>query len=203
MLLGWLFVQIALAEPDPVVAIGDGFVAPPAPAMGSATGAAKAAPAMGWVAVLADCLEERAAGRFAVVDRAITGETPTAAQARVSSVLELDPKLVLVGIASPTAEQAAAWRAEIQGLIGSLSPQVPGVLLVAVGRTDGDPAYAAILTDVTGSVPGVVHVELGDPATGEPTPLLSAGALTDQGHARVGAAVCDAVVGWKPPAPPE
>lgn len=200
MLLCQLLVQIALADPLPVVAIGDGFVPPAAPAVaGSVSGAAKAAdvPATGWVAVLADCLEERAAGQFAVVDRAVPGETPTAALGRVPAVLALDPQLVLVGITSPRADEAAAWRAEIAALIGSLSPPVPGVLLVAAARIDGDPAYAAILTDLTGTTPGLVHVELSDPASAEPTPLLSAGALSDQGHARVGAAVCDAVVSWK------
>jgi hypothetical protein len=190
-LLGWLMVQVALAEPLAVVAIGDGLVAPATPPATASSATASVAPATGWVSVLADCLEERAAGRFSVVDRVAQGQTPAAARATLDGVYALGPKLVLVGLAAPRAADTSAWRTDVDALLGALSAKVPAVMLVGVG--DGtSAAWSAALADFAKSHPMVVNVPVGADVA-----VLDGGTLSDQGHARLGAAVCDAVMVWQ------
>jgi hypothetical protein len=174
----------------PIVAIGDGLLpASSAPGPG------------GWVAVVADCLEERRAGAFTVVDRAVPGGDPGVALGSVGGALELAPQLVLVGLAPPHADDVAAFKAQVDALVAALIPRVGAVVLVGVADPGGRPEWGAALDELVAAHPGVVHVDAArDWAAPERATLIGAGGvLTDQGHARVGGAVCDAILAWSPP----
>jgi hypothetical protein len=217
----WLASALALAEtpPEPqtpvmaaVVAMGDGLVAGPP--------ASEAPPvAGGWVPSLADCLEERAPGRFSVIDRAVTGETAASARKRVREVVGLTPAMVVVTLgaqelADPDAT-AEALTVSLRDLVGALHKRdTPRVLLVGmVPPTLTQTAYAdrerqvkadARTTEWNASVaalaeqlPAVQHVDLWadwprDAARAELT--RQGWSLSEQGHARVAAAICDAVL---------
>ena len=179
------------AEPTPVVAMGDAWVAP------------DALPG-GWVAVLADCLEERAKGRYSVVDRASSGQGPELARSRLGPVLDLAPGLVLVGVSAPTAVDKDAAKA-FEDALGALGRDITAhgsaTLLVGVVEPAGG-KYNEVVDRVAAKIPGVVHVDLAKdwPPEGTPRDALSTQTwLTDQGHARVGAAACDAVLAYKKP----
>lgn len=179
------------ADPTPVVAMGDAWVAP------------DALPG-GWVAVLADCLEERAKGRYSVVDRATAGQDPQAARSRLGPILDLAPGLVLVGVSAPASVDNDAARA-FEDALGALGRDITGrgsvTLLVGVVEPAGG-RYNEVVERVAGQVPGVVHVDLAkdwprDDAQRDALAIKTW--LTDQGHARVGAAACDAVLAYKKP----
>ncbi len=197
----WL-VAAAYAGALPVVAMGDGLVA----------GASPSAAPGGWVAVLQDCLEERAPGRFSVVDRANGGPVRETFE-RGDAVRELDPTVVVVtfgahaldGVSAPSLEK------DVGKLIralrsGDAPPRVvlvgvaPAVASVAADQAKLDEqiaAWNAVLTTAA-SKDGVRRVDLltdwpADPAARAGL-ASGAWALSDQGHARVAAAVCDAVL---------
>lgn len=191
-MIGWLWTFAALAaEPTPVVAIGDSLATP------SAVGAPGSG---GWVAVLADCLEERARGRYTIVDRAVAGQAPIAAKAGLATVLELGPGLVIVGVRTPAADvDVKPWQRDIHEIVLDVSKK--GATTMLVGVIEPTPKWNVALVDAGKGVSGVVFVDLAKDwpaAETDRTALESGGNLTDQGHARVGAAVCDAVVAWKP-----
>lgn len=198
----WLWLSVALAgEPVPVVAVGDALTAPSS----SAPAPSSSSPG-GWVAVLADCLEERAKGRYTVVDRAIAGQTPDEARAKLATILELKPGLVLVGVSPPKAtdkESVAAFQAQLEAIGHDVAGKGAGTVLVGVVDPAGsDPRWNDAVSQVAKDIPGVVHVDLvvdwpSDPA--DRAALMRDGYLSEQGHARVGAAVCDAVLAWKAP----
>ena len=200
---------------EPVVAIGDGLVvAPPE--------AATTAPSTGsWVAALGDCLEERAAGRFQVVDRVAPGETARTARERVGEVRELGPSVVVVGLGARElgAEKpdAGRFRKEMTRLVRELvsAESTPRVLLVGMIPPTLDQAEAAekgqqgrldelavrwngALAELAASEAQVEHVDLWSdwPRAADLRAGLTALAweLSDPGHARVAAAVCDAVI---------
>ena len=219
-MIAWMFVSAALAQ-STVVALGDGLVAGP-PASG--VHAADTVPG-GWVAVLADCLEERAPRAWTVIDRAVDGETARSALERAPSVRELDPDVIVIGVGArevgdPSVEPAT-FRADMETLVGELRRgKDRGVLIVGLVPPmlaqvpPGSPALASLidqtaadrrteqwnatLADVARKTVGVSHVDLladwprDERARGALTD--AAWRLTDQGHARVAAAVCDAIV---------
>lgn len=199
----WWLAATAYAGTLPVVAMGDGLVA----------GASPSAAPGGWVAVLQDCLEERQPGRYSVVDRA--GAEPIRATfERGEAVRELAPTVVVVtfgahaldGMTAPSLEKDVGKL--IRALrAGDAPPQVvlvgvaPAVAAAAADQAKLDEqiaAWNAVLTTAARDVPGVRRVDLltdwpADP--GARAGLASgAWALSDQGHARVAAAVCDAVL---------
>lgn len=245
-MLPLLVIQNALAEPQPVVAMGDGVVAgsphraPLAPAMSSDGSAQSVAPAAegdaavpgGWVTVLADCLQERAPERFAVVDRATPGDTVGAAQARLAGVRELAPAWVILTLgAQELADErvdAKKLGKELDALVDELREKgeggeparPPNVLLVGMvpptlaqadpsaepekqasidGRTAG---WNKVLASIAAPGQGVTHLDLWSdwPREGEPRAALTANgwSLSDQGHAKIAASVCDAVLAARP-----
>lgn len=215
-MLWLLFASLALAQTT-VVALGDGLVAAPPPVVTAR--AADTVPG-GWVTVLADCLEERAPRAFTVVDRASGGETTASLLERARSLGDLAPEVVVLGLGARelavVAVDEAAVRAELGHLVGALRAMSgpPGVLLVGlvppvVAQAAGDQdaidaqtaAYNRLLAEVAAQTAGVHHVDLqGDWPKGRARAALTAegSRLTDQGHARVAAAVCDAIVAHWP-----
>ena len=154
MFIAWLFTSLAFAQPNQVVAMGDGLVAaaPEAqPAEPAATagepktqtvdkGMDKPAPvAGGWISALADCLDETAPAQWTVADHSRVGETAKSAMDRIDAALTLAPKVVVVGVgAQELAEEAASpdvFAAEVTTLIAALQvegTQKPSVILVGV-----------------------------------------------------------------------
>jgi len=213
-----LLVGTALAVPRPVVAMGDGLVA------GGPTSELSADPTVpgGWVSVLADCLEERAPGQVTVIDRTDPGDTAAIARARVSEVHRLRPRMVVVGVgarelAHPDAD-VDAFRRDLRLLLGQLRAEpAPRIMLVGmvpptlaqipevspgeqrqVDQRTAD--WNQVLADVAHAEGGVRHLDLWtewprDPAARSRL-TVDGWRLSDQGHARVAAAVCDAIVSW-------
>lgn len=198
-----------------VVAMGDGLVvAPPS--------ARTAAPSTGsWVAALADCLEESAAGRYRVVDRVAPGETARSARERITDVISLSPAVVVLGLGArelgePKVDPGKLGR-EVERLVRELRTGEAPAKVVLVGMVAptlhqadaGGPEDQRRLDDLTGAWSDALR----DVAKGEGIRLvdlwsswpkedperarLTTGAweLSDQGHARVAAAVCDVLVG--------
>ena len=186
--------------------------------MGRSPARAPAVPG-GWVAALGDCLEERAAGRFTVVDRARPAETAVSARERVADVRAMQPALVVVGVGAQEIAvedaQPASFKAEVESLVGALRAEpAPDVLLVGIvppavakggakaqARIDERTAtWNAELAQVASATEGVDWLDLQadwPTATAERSALtVDAARLSDQGHARVAAAVCDAVLAW-------
>ncbi|MEQ1565040.1 MAG: GDSL-type esterase/lipase family protein [Myxococcota bacterium] len=215
----WWVTSVALADPAPVLALGDGLVAAP-PAEGH--GAVSA----GWVSVLADCLEERAPQRFTVIDRVSSGETFASARGKVGSMREVGAGVVVVGLGARELAgdtDPKALRSELDTFLADLrkgkKPR-PAVLLLSVvppAPKEADAAeiarleqrssgWSAALAEAARGGEGIVLVDLladwpADPAAR--AALIDGGwALSDQGHARVAAAVCDALLKVPAPAPP-
>ena len=214
----WWWAAAALAgSPAAVVAMGDGLVAgPPAAVAPEVAG--------GWVASLADCLEERGPGDYAVVDRAVAGETAASARKKVADVHTLAPALVVVTLgaqelADDKAEPSALVQ-ELERLVGELRPKKSRLPIVLVGMVPpsleqagagGEERQRAIdaRTEAwNGEVAalarriGAAHVDVWrDWPRGErrATHTERGWHLSEQGHARVAAAVCDAVVAAVPP----
>ena len=207
----WWWISSALAGAMPVVAIGDGMVAEGSPA---------AAPG-GWVAVLQDCLDERAPGRYSLVDRA-SGNAAFAAFKHPDSVRDLVPDSVIVAFGAKSLDGVtpAALEKDITKLIRALrvGPMPPEIVLVGLVRpTAATPveqahmdeqvaAWNTVIMSAGGpETAGVRRVDLLGEWPTEPgaRSALSAGpwALSDQGHARVAAAVCDAVLADRTPVP--
>ncbi len=212
----WMLLAASLAwadaPPKPVVAMGDGLVAGPP--------ASEALPvAGGWVPSLADCLEERAPGAFAVVDRAESGETARSARKKVRDVVGLGPSTIVVTLgaqelADPDAT-TAALTGDLRALVDALHKRErPRVLLVGMvpptlAQTDYADAdrqqkadartteWNAAVASLATELPAVQHVDLWRdwPRDGERATLTQKGwSLSEQGHARVAAVVCDAVM---------
>lgn len=207
MLALWL--TTALAGPQSIVAVGDGLVAGPA-----VDSAAEAEPASGWVAGLGDCLNDGAPGRFAVVDRVRPRETAKTASQVVAEARAAKPKLVVLGVGAQEAiagGDPAQFGLELTALLVELGEgrRAPSVLVVGVvpaAAEDQAALDARIETwnatiAATAAQQGAVHVDLWKewPRSGEERAALTGPdhSLTDQGHARVAAAVCDAVLSWK------
>lgn len=182
----------------------------------------------GWVAVLADCLEERAPRAWTVVDRAALGDSPTAVRERVGSLRELGPRVVVLGVGAREVGRAGAdvdaFRDEVTRIVGELR-QVrppPGVLLLGLvpptaaqlPASDEQAAlderartYDAALRELARE-DGVHHLDLQRDWPAEPAAraalTVDGWRLTDQGHARVAATACDAILshfGAATPAP--
>lgn len=206
----------AFAAPAPVVAMGDGLVPGPADPVvpGSQPGDPTAATVPGgWIPVLADCLEERAPRRFTVVDRAVPGETIASARTKAASVRELAPAWVVVAVGarelSDPGTDPASLRDGLAALLADLGTKRVKVLLVGlVPPTLADPARQAAADDRTAEANRVIasvasaasaaHVDPWadwprDPAA-RAAHTAEGGALSDQGHARVAAVVCDALL---------
>lgn len=207
-----LLAAIALAAPKPVVALGDGLVAGN-PAVESPAGPG------GWVAALADCLEERQPGQWTVVDRTVPGDTAATALARVDAVQELSPGLVVVSVGARELADSQAdpegFRLQLGELVDALHAQeaLPIMLVGMVpptmdqlGSRAGDQelvdarttTWNQILAQVAESTPSATHLDLWTqwPRQGADRSALTVDGvhLSDQGHARVAAAVCDAVL---------
>ncbi len=178
----WWWVVAAWAG-SPVVALGDGGTAPANPVTG------------GWVTVLADCLEERAPGQFSVVDRTI------ASNHKGVAVAELGAAAIVVAL-GPDDTPIGAFRRELGRLIRSLRDAAPQIVLVGIAPpSTGDAARAAAWNAAVASAaqaePGVRHVDLlADWPVEEAAraALTTDGILSDQGHARIAAAVCDTLL---------
>lgn len=212
-LLLLLLTQMALAA-EPVVAMGDGLVAAPPDAQTAAPSTSS------WVAALADCLEERATGRFQVVDRVAPGETVRSARDRVDSVRELTPKVVVLGLGArelgASKPDSKSFKRDLGRLVREIrtvdTPAevfVVGMIAPTLHQADaGDPEEQTRLDELADAwndalvafakAEGVRHVDLWSswPRDGGERASLTTGAweLSDQGHARVAAAVCDALV---------
>lgn len=210
-MLPWLFASVVLAQ-STVVALGEGLVTVPA--------TAESAPRTvsgGWVAVLADCLEERAPHAWTVVDRSRGGATSSTSPDPVARARELDPAVVVVGVggealAAPDADPRA-FREEITTLVREIrrGRKPAGIVLVGMVPSWGNleppvsdaraALWNAALAGLAADMDGVRHADVLADWPREPAAraALSAagGTLTDQGHARVAAAVCDAILaGW-------
>lgn len=206
MLALWL--NLALAGPQPIVAVGDGLVAGPEPA------GAEAKPVSGWVAGLGDCLADSARGAYTVVDRVRPQETAVSALEVVDAARQAKPHLVVVGVGAQEAiagGDPAAFTAELKALLDALQSgkRSVGVLLVGVvpatapEQSELDTRIEAwnLAIGATATERDLPVVDLWKdwPREGEARSALTGPgtSLTDQGHARVAAAVCDAVISWK------
>lgn len=213
MLLSTLIASLALAA-DPVVAIGDGLVVAPSQVQtaDASTGS--------WVAALADCLEEAESGRFRVVDRVQSGETARSARDRVSDLRDLKPSVVLVGLGArelgATRPDANRFRKDLMRLLRDLRGFDEPAEVVLVGMVaptlhqadvGGDPEQSVMddLADTWNATLGdfakgegirVVDLWKSWPRDGEDRAALTTGAweLSDQGHVRVAAAVCEVLL---------
>jgi lysophospholipase L1-like esterase len=231
-----LVVENALADPQAVVALGDGVVAG-APARSEA----EAAVPGGWVTVLADCLQERAPQRFSVVDRGRPGETVAGAKERIAGVRELAPAWVVLTLGAPELGDehvdAKKLGKELDAVVDELRAKAgpearpPNVLLVGTvpptlsqvapaesAPKDGAPKEGApkddgakqtavdaraagwnkVLASLAAPGQGIVHLDLWSdwPKADEPRAALTVNgwSLSDQGHAKIAASVCDAVL---------
>ncbi len=218
MFLFLWFATQALAGSQPVVAMGNGLVAAP-----PADAGAKVADTVpgGWVTVLQDCLAEGAPAKYTVVDRAVPGETAKSARERVAGVIELSPEQVVIALGAQELgsdqPNPGKFRKDLKKLVdelraGDLLPQVLLLGMVAPTLAQADEgdrdsqakiddltvAWNTALSELATASEGVRHIDLWTdwprerPARGELT--LDGWHLSDQGHARVGAAVCDAVM---------
>jgi hypothetical protein len=189
-------------------------VAEPAPAAAPAPAPALAPMPGGWVPVLADCLEERAPQRFTVIDRASLGATVSQIRAHLGEVRALGPAWVVVTLGGAEMGEQKGLRAELEGFVAEVGVgRVVLVGLVPVTVDGAEPAVQAsadaraarwnkLLDEVASRVAaqgaGVVHVDLWSQwpkdAAGRAALSTRSGALTDQGLARVAAAVCDVVL---------
>jgi hypothetical protein len=197
---------------------------PAAPAVAPAEAAAGSAVPGGWVPVLADCLEERAPQRFTVVDRVAGGETLASARAKLAGARELAPGFVVVALGARElageAVDPTALRSELDAFLADLRPKGgkkpgPSVLLLSAvpptlsqvagsdpaqqDKVDGKAAaWNKVLGDVARAGEGIVHVDLladwPKDTTGRAALTVGGWSLSDQGHARVAAAVCDAML---------
>jgi lysophospholipase L1-like esterase len=224
VLIPWLLALTAWAAPQPVVAMGDGLVVgAEIPATGDIAASSEAGTVPGgWVAVLADCLEERRPGRFAVTDQSFPDATAKKARQRVYRAVELRPALVLVGLGAQELSgpdpDRARFRDELESLLADLRVDpAPAVMLVGLvpptvaqmsrpeqmAQADVDQRtsqWNAELGALADSLPGVAHVDLLQewPRESDRRRRLTVDGtrLSDHGHARVAAMVCDAVVTW-------
>jgi hypothetical protein len=215
-----LLITAALAaDPLTLVTLGGGVVmGPPAPAPApvpapSITAAPDPAPG-GWVPVLADCLQERAPQRFTVIDRASLGATVAQIRTHLAEVRALGPAWVVITLGGAEVGEQGGVRAELEGFVAEVGVgRVVLVGLVPVTVTGAEPAAQAsvdervakwnkvldeVATRVAGQGAAVVHVDLWSQwpkdAAGRAALSTRSGALTDQGLARVAAAVCDVVL---------
>jgi len=181
----WWWVATTWAG-SPVVALGDA---------GAATG--------GWVPVLADCLEERAPGRFSVVDRAAVGETVGSLQKRIAGVRELGADAIVLSLRVDEGTPPAAFRKDLARVLRDLRGSAGRIVLVGVAppTVAAEPLAAewdAQLAALARSEPDVVHADLVSdwPKDDAGRAALSAARWThsEQGHARVAAAVCDVLL---------
>jgi hypothetical protein len=184
--LTWL-VSVALAEPLPVVVVGDALV----------SGGPGAVPG-GWVSVVSDCLDEAHPGGFSIVDRTRGGERPADLLGRLA---ELRPATGVVVVGFGFGGDAADARSVVDALTAPIGARV--LLIAAVAeraeRTDEVTAFNVALEGLLDAAGRVRMVDPGpvlDKGAGE---LWVRGQLTDAGHARLGALVCEALA---PPAPP-
>ncbi|MFT4622045.1 MAG: hypothetical protein ACI8PZ_000698 [Myxococcota bacterium] len=209
-MFGWTLLVSAALAGTPVVAVGDELVVAAAEPGGGGTG--------GWVQSLADCLDERAPDRWTVMDRGRTGETLRAVRGRVDELRELAGPTGVVVLGLGARELAvgvvsAELRAELEQLVGSLKVRPgPTILLVDpiapdLGGGEGD-SQVVVDSAVSGLTrafdqvaresPAIQHVRLWSdwPRDGRARRVLTerSRTLTARGHARVAAAVCDAIV---------
>ena len=215
----WLLSQAIAGAP--VVALGDGLVVSPAEAAGPGPSAGS------WVAVLADCLDERSPAKYRVVDRVHTGETARTALKKVETVRALEPSVVVVGLGARELGQAkpdaVKFRRDLTRLVRDLrvDDSTTEVLLVgmvspvldtdsAAHRQSSLDAQASAwnvsLAEIAAEAEGVQHVDLWAnwPRSGADRAALTdqVWTLSDQGHARVATAICDALTGIRPEALP-
>lgn len=213
----WMTVASA-GDPTVVLAMGDGLVAGPPAAVAPEVAAA-------WVTSLADCLDERATDAYSVTDRATPGETVKTARAKVGQLRKEPADVVVVTLG---AQELADDQAQAEQLAGQLetlltemrAPKQPTpVILVGMvpptlaqaGPDDGErqsaidartEAWNAEVAKLARRLPGVRHLDVWQdwPRDGARQAHTEKGwHLSEQGHARVAAAVCDAVVALKAP----
>ncbi len=196
-----------------MVALGDGLVVSPASAAGPG-------PSTGsWVAVLADCLEERSPAQYRVVDRVQSGETVRTALKKVDAIRALEPSVVVVGLGARELGQpkpdAAKFKRDLGRLVRDLRldggpaevllvGMVPPVLETEASTEDQQSmdeqasTWNASLGELAAEDTSIRHVDLwaGWPRKGnERTELTEeVWTLSDQGHARVATTICDALL---------
>jgi hypothetical protein len=201
-----LWMSLALAAPRPLVVVGDGLV------VGSHAPSTEGEPSSGWVAGLGDCLGERAPGRYSVVDRVRPTETVRSVLGIVDAVLAPEPALIVMGLGAQEANASAdlaEFEASLTALSARLGADGRGLVLVGVVPSseaapgEGDARITRWNEAISrvASASSARHVDLWAAWPREPSARASLTAsthgLTDQGHARVAAAVCDAVLSWK------
>lgn len=202
------FMSAAWADPTPIVAIDDalGAAATTPPAAAGAIVAAAPAPA-GWVAAVADCLDERAPGRFRVAEVAPVGEVDHApvtllgiGDSRLATAQPDRRAFVADLTARVTALRAAGTEVVLVGLV----PPNPDQITAAPVRdavVAEAPHWNAAIADLARRTGGVRHVDLWSHWPTDPAErarmTVDGWSLSDQGHARVAAAVCDEVLAWE------
>lgn len=185
-----------------VVAVGEGRPEDPADREPAEPEPAEALPG-GWVAVLADCLEERQPRRWSVVDRAAADPE--------GDLTDLRPSVVVLGLGGPDLAVAAgderSLRPRLERRIAALrvGGEGPGLLLVGPVRVESARVRREeldrVMAELADRHEGVYHLDpVKEGPLGGPPTLSEDGALTWQGHARVAAAVCDAILGHWPAA---
>ena len=197
-----LGLTVAAAAPASVVAVGDDVVV----GAGIAPGASDRGG--GWVPVLADCLEEKARNVWTVRSLLRRGDTTAQTRHRVRSIREEDPAVIVLALGGPESLSedldSTVVQAELGALIAELrtsaAPRVLLVGLLTVPR-EADPAlrervveWNSGLRRIAEERSGVEWLDLAATVRVDDAALVGESGLTPQGHALVGAQICEAVV---------
>lgn len=180
-------------DPVAILAVGDR----PAPSLTE-----QPPPPDSWVQALQDCLNEKRPEGFQVVDRRIPGETVTTLKTRLEELASLAPAHVVIRLGSnPDTEALSA----LVGALVTAESTAPAVVLLPFERPDPPPTAPAPTADATAESaatpdPSAPRGTWADLATHPRVTVLAEGPwhLTEQGNARVGARLCEAIL---PPVP--
>lgn len=188
MWMTWAMVGLA-APTDPP--------APKTPEPVLVVGARHPGAAPGWVAALGDCLEEREAGSFHVIDRRDAAAGWSVAKA-LKTLPEPDAKRVVVALPAETAPlDKAAWAEATQALAKEGAPRVWLLLPLAIDPARRGSAYQELSALVAKESAITILDPFEDGPSSESStasPWMMDGRVTAAGQVRVAAVACDAVL---------
>lgn len=162
--------------PATVLTVGDRPVPPPPPTEGAPP---RAPTPDSWVQSLQDCLTDRRPEGFQVADRRTPGATAVTLAAALEEWASLSPTHVVIRLSTDPAGPALAALLDGLKTPEGTGPSVLLLLPAPVATPEAPaPAWAPVVADragVTVLIDGTWHT-------------------TEQGNARVGARICDAIL---------